>query len=460
MTDCQVPQLDKPIVSELQSLIDVQENPFVLIDEHYQIVAANRAYCLNYGVDREKVVGRYCYEISHLSAVPCHQNGEDCPHQEVFRTGQLHEVIHTHFDSHNRPEHVRIKGHPIRGANQKLYLGEAVYPIASPDELLCNDMQMVGNSPAFLACLDHLTRAAESDAAILLLGESGVGKELAAQYIHKRASRNKQPLVVLNCASIAVDMFEDELFGHERGAFTGCIGRKQGLFELADKGILFLDEIGDMPLFMQAKLLRVLESGEFRRIGGTETLRADVRLVSATNNDLLKKIETGEFRHDLYYRIAGIDLRLPSLRERSSDIPALALSIVKRITRIGMPHCKLSREALEKLQAYAFPGNIRELKNILLKAVSESNNGIIGAANIHLAQQPERQRVNLQHEIPVEAIRQATDFQSPNVSIAELESEHIAKLLLSYNGHRRNVADTLGISERTLYRKLKRYKLV
>lgn len=451
--------MNKVITPELQSLIDVQENSFVLIDENYHIVAANHAYCANYGVDKEQVVGRYCYEISHLSAVPCHQNGEDCPHQEVFRTGQIHEVIHTHFDSKNRPEHVRIKGHPIRGKNQKLYLGEAVFPIADSDDLLCKDMQMVGNSPAFLACIDHLTRAATSDAAILLLGESGVGKELAAQYIHKRSSRNKQPLIVLNCASIAVDMFEDELFGHERGAFTGCVGRKQGLFELADKGILFLDEIGDMPLFMQAKLLRVLESGEFRRIGGTDTLRADVRLISATNNDLLKKVGAGEFRHDLYYRIAGIDLRLPSLKERNSDIPELAQAILKRITRVGMPHYKLAPAALEKLQTYAFPGNIRELKNILLKAVSESNNGIINAANIHLSQQSDKVAVNTPHEIPIEVIRQATDVKSPNMSIAELEAEHISKLLLSYNGHRRNVADTLGISERTLYRKLKLYHL-
>ena len=451
--------MDKVAPSELQSLIDVQENPFVLIDEDYRIVAANRAYCENYDVDREKVVGRYCHEVSHLSAVPCHQNGEDCPHQEVFRTGQMHEVIHTHFDSQNRPEHVRIKGHPIRGANQKLYLGEAVYPIADSDDLICKDMQMIGSSPEFLACIDHLTRAAESDAAILILGESGTGKELAAQYIHKRSARNKQPLVVLNCASIAVDMFEDELFGHERGAFTGCVGRKQGLFELADKGMLFLDEIGDMPLFMQAKLLRVLESGEFRRIGGTDTLRADVRLVSATNNDLLKKVQSGEFRLDLYYRIAGIDLRLPTLTERSSDIPALAQAILKRINRVGIPHYKLTPEVLEKLQNYAFPGNIRELKNILLKAATESDNGIIRSANIHLSPQPENLHIKKPHEIPIEVIRQATDSKPVNTSMAEMEAEHIAKLLLSYNGHRRNVADALGISERTLYRKLKRNNL-
>ena len=452
--------MDKFLNAELQSLIDVQDNPFVLIDENYQIVAANQAYCENYGVSSTNVVGRFCHEVSHLSPVPCHQNGEDCPHQEVFRTGQKHEVVHTHFDSKNRPEHVRIKGHPIRGANQKLYLGEAVFPIADSDDLICQDMQMIGNSPAFLACLDHLTRAAESDAAILLLGESGVGKELAAQYIHQRSTRNKQALIVLNCASIAVDMFEDELFGHERGAFTGCVGRKQGLFELADKGTLFLDEIGDMPLFMQAKLLRVLESGEFRRIGGTDTLRADVRLLSATNNDLLKKIQAGEFRSDLYYRIAGIDLRLPSLKERGSDIPLLAQAILKRMSRAGMPPCKLSGDALDKLQTYTFPGNIRELRNILLKAVSECNNGLIQAHNIHLLPQTEKMPGSTAHEIPVEIIRQATTSKPGNTSMAEMEAEHITKLLQSYNGHRRNVADALGISERTLYRKLQKYSLV
>jgi DNA-binding NtrC family response regulator len=210
---------------------------------------------------------------------------------------------------------------------------------------------------------------------------------------------------------------------------------------------------------MQAKLLRVLESGEFRRIGGTETLSADVRLVSATNNNLLRKVHSGEFRQDLYYRIAGIDLRLPTLKERSSDIPALAVAMLKRITRADMPQCKFTQEALEKLQAYSFPGNIRELKNILLKAISASNNGIISAANIHLSPQHEKYAAVQQHEIPVEIIHEVTTIKNGNVSIADLEAEHIAKLLQSYDGHRRNVADTLGISERTLYRKLKLYKL-
>ena len=188
-------------------------------------------------------------------------------------------------------------------------------------------------------------------------------------------------------------------------------------------------------------------------------MRADVRLVSATNNELLKKVQAGEFRQDLYYRVAGIDLRLPSLRERSTDIPALAQEILKRITRAGMPHCQFTQDALEKLQNYSFPGNIRELKNILMKAIAESNNEIISASNIHFSPQQEKAAAVTPHEIPVEVIREASIIKKTNASIATLEAEHIAKLLVSYNGHRRIVADTLGISERTLYRKLKSYKL-
>ena len=440
--------MSAPISAELQSLINVQEDPFVLIDERYRIVAANRAYCVNYGLEPDKVVGRRCHEVSHLSDVPCHQNGEDCPHQAVFSTGRIHEVMHTHFDRHNRPEYVRIKGHPIVGPDNTRYLGEVISRIVSSDELDCKEMQMIGNSPAFLACLDHLTRAAESEASILLLGESGVGKELAAQYLHQRSSRRARAFITVNCASIAENMFEDELFGHERGAFTGCIGRKQGLFELADGGILFLDEIGEIPLTMQAKFLRVLESGEFRRLGGTGMLRADVRLIFATNRNLPAMAQAGQFRLDLYYRISGFDLRLPTLRERRSDIPALAEALLKRITRTGIPQCRLTDDAMEKLLGYTFPGNVRELRNILMKAIAMCNNGIISAEHIHLGTHEHMHQ-------EAEPVRET----STGTAISEVEAQHIAALLNRHNGHRRNVADLLGISERTLYRKLKRYSL-
>ncbi len=435
-------------ISQLQSLIDAQENPFVLIDEHYRIVAANLAYCLNYGLKREEVVGKCCHQVSHLSDVPCHLNGEDCPHQEVFKSGKVHEVTHVHFDRHHGREYVRIKGHPIEGVRGKRYLGEAIFRIAGSDEPDSRDMKMVGSSQAFLSCLDHLSRAAQCEASVLLLGESGVGKELAAQYIHRHSSRSANRFLALNCASIPENLFEDELFGHERGAFTGCIGRKPGLFELADGGMLFLDEVGELPLAMQAKLLRVLETGEFRRLGGVETLRADVRLVFATNRDLLGMAKCGEFRLDLYYRIAAIDVRLPNLRERRSDIPALADALLLRMTRLGLPSCRITTEAMEKLLGHSFPGNVRELGNILLKAAALCSNGVILAEHVRLDGEP------IQH---VERVSESSP--SMDTSIARVEAEHIAELLARHDGHRRKTADALGISERTLYRKLKRYDL-
>ncbi len=445
---------------ELISLLEVQSAPFVLIDNNYQIVGANQAYCENYGISQQEIVGKHCYEVSHRSDVPCHQHGEDCPHQAVFSTAKPHEVIHTHFDRHHRPEYARIKGHPIMGEAGVRYLGELVMPIVNPDEMNCDEMRMVGHSPAFLQCVEMLARVAESEASVLLLGESGVGKELAAQYLHKRSNRRDKPFVAINCAAITETMFEDELFGHERGAFTGCIGRKQGLFELAHGGTLFLDEAGEIPFTMQAKLLRVLESGEYRRMGGTDTLKADVRIVAATNRNLLDMAETGAYRLDLYYRIAGIDLRLPSLRERRSDIPALAEAMLKRITEAGAPRCKLTDRALVKLTAYDFPGNVRELRNILLRAVAICHNSIIDADQIVLGStlsslpKLEPQPVVASSEA-VAAIHKTV----AGIPIAQLEAEYIAELLKVHHGHRRNVADILGMSERTLYRKLKQYGL-
>lgn len=436
-------------VPELQSLIDAQENPFVLIDEHYRIVAANRAYCLNYGVSGSDVMGRLCHEVSHLSSVPCHQNGEDCPHREVFRSGRMHEVVHIHFDRHHQKEYVRIKGHPISGGEGRRYLGEAIFPMTGSEKASCKEMQMIGSSPAFLSCLGHLSRAAKSEAQVLLLGESGVGKELAAQHIHRHSSRCDKPFVTLNCASIADNLFEDEFFGHERGAFTGCIGRKPGLFEAADGGVLFLDEVGEIPVPMQAKLLRVLETGEFRRLGGVETLRADVRLVFATNRDLLGMAKAGQFRLDLYYRIAAIDVRLPSLRERRGDIPALAEAMLARMTRAGAAPLRIAGDAMEKLLSHSFPGNVRELGNILQKAAAVCDHGVITAAHVHLGNHP------LSHDSDPGPAGTPTE----DASIARIEANHISELLARYNGHRRNVADALGISERTLYRKLRRYGL-
>ncbi|TCV82323.1 sigma-54 interaction domain-containing protein [Sulfurirhabdus autotrophica] len=444
---------DKNITIELQSLIDVQENPFVLIDANYQIVAANQAYSMAYGLTPEQSVGRLCHEVSHHSDVPCHKNGEHCPHQQVFATGQPCQAVHVHFDQMNRPERVRLKGYPIRSADGTLYLGETVFPLDCSEGVDCEEMRMIGRSPAFLNCVDNLTSAAESEASVLLYGESGVGKELAAQYVHKRSSRNGKAFLAVDCAAITESLFESELFGHERGAFTGCIGRKQGLFELADRGTLFLDEIGEVPLAMQAKLLRVLETGEFRRVGGRELLKADVRIVSATNRNLLEMVDMGRFRLDLYYRISGIDINLPPLRERQSDIPALAETILSRNVGAGMRY-RLTAEAITLLQAYSYPGNIRELRNILLKAAALSANGIIGPEHILLKEF----NVVPKDKLLTDAVSYTREGEA-SPSMTQVEAQYIADLLVQHNGHRRTVADILGISERTLYRKLNLYQL-
>lgn len=440
-----------PIPFQLQSLIDTQENPFVLIDKDYRVIAANHAYCLRYGTTEDQVIGRACHEISHHSSSPCHLNGETCPHQQVFEQGRAQQVMHTHYDHHNRPEHVRIQGHPVRGMNGELYLGEAIYPFAPSTAMDCDEMRMIGKSPAFLSCVDNLTRVAESEASILLYGPSGVGKELAAQYVHRRSSRASKTFVAVDCATIAESVFESEMFGHEKGAFTGCVGRKLGLFELADGGTIFLDEIGEVPLSMQAKLLRVLESGEYRRVGGTETLKTDARIISATNRDLLEMVDKGRFRLDLYYRIAGIDITLPTLKERREDIPAMANALLNRLSGDG--RYDLRKDAVVRLMEYDYPGNIRELRNILQKALVLSNNGMIHAEHIRFDNVPNLQpaqkpsKKSGKHELPADT------------SIAELEVAHIARLLEIHEGHRRKVAEILGISERTLYRKLILYGL-
>ena len=442
--------MGKKISVEVQSLIDAQDHPFVLIDRDYNIVAANRAYHQTYGMADEQIIGRKCHKISHHSDVPCHMNGEDCPHKRVFDTGKPHQVLHIHYDCNSQPEHVRIKGSPIRGLDGELYLGEAVFPLARQHDLDCEQQRMVGRSPAFLRCVEELTRAAETDVPVLLTGESGVGKDLAAEYIHRRSPRAGRAFTMVDCAAISEHLFESELFGHERGAFTGCVGRRHGLFEQADGGTLFFNEIGDLPEAMQGRLLRAMETGQFRRVGGRETLSADVRIVCATSRDLHKLVAANRFRADLYYRLAGIVCQLPPLRERREDIPVLAETLLERYQGGLHKACHLTEDAIEKLMQYDYPGNIRELRNTLQRAAALSTNGIISAAEI-------------QFDAPagssVTGIASGAMPESEPPPMRELESQYIAELLVQHQGKRATVARVLGISERTLYRKIKQYGL-
>lgn len=450
--------------TELQAVLDGQDGPAILIDEQYRIVAANNAYRAAYALGNSALDGRRCHEVSHHSEVPCHLNGEDCPHKQVFATEAPVEVLHEHYDATGRVEHVRIFGSMVRAIRGQRYLLEAVRRLPDVRIESLDRVTVVGHSPAYLHMLDQLHRAAESSAPVLLTGESGAGKEIASHFIHEYSSRAGKPLIAVDCAAIPVSMAEDELFGHERGAFTGCVGAHKGLVEQAHGGTLFLDEVGELPLGIQAKLLRVLDVGELRRLGGERTTRVDVRIVSATNRDLRKMVEAGEFRAELYYRLAGVEVAVPPLRQRCADIPALAEAILGQMSRGSGQHYQLTEAALGKLMAYSFAGNIRELKHILSRAVLRAKSGVVDHGQISLADNPysmPRSPAEVGPAAAMEGPRPDRPISDDlrGLSLADMTREHLRRALAAHRGHRGKTAKALGLSERTLYRKIKRLGL-
>ncbi|WP_425319734.1 sigma 54-interacting transcriptional regulator [Malikia spinosa] len=241
---------------------------------------------------------------------------------------------------------------------------------------------IVGTAPALLRSIAELEQVAATKATVLLLGESGTGKEMFARALHLASSRRDQPFIKVNCAAIPETLFESELFGYEKGAFTGAVGARAGLFEQADRGTIFLDEIGELPLSMQTKLLRTLQEGTLVRLGGKRELRIDVRLVAATNRDLAHEVALGAFREDLYYRLNVIPIQLPALRERSTDIHALAIHFLNRFNQENQRNVNLSSSALHRLQAHSWPGNIRELANLIERMVLLGDKAVLEAVDI------------------------------------------------------------------------------
>ena len=435
----------KPAI-ELQSLVNAHDEPAVIIDQDYRIIAANAAYCESYGISPTDILNHRCHEVSHRSDVPCHQHGEQCPHKSIFETTVPVQVLHTHFDAHDEPDYVRIKAYPLKGAGDSIYLLEVIHRLAPNIDLSCDDLRMVGRSKAFVACMENIIIAARSEAPVLITGESGVGKELAAQFVHKQSTMSSGPYIELNCAAIPEALCESEIFGHEKGAFTGCAGARKGLYELADGGTLFLDEIGELPLSLQAKLLRVLDNGEFRRVGGHTLHRAKVRVIAATNRDLSRMVEEGSFRADLFYRIAALTVRIPPLRERRRDIASLSQFLAKRIGNQCGTSLRFTREALHALENYRFPGNVRELSNIVQRAAAHAHDGVICVEHLHLPTDAQADAADSALQIPADR------------PISEIEREYTKTLLEQHNGNRKRVASILGISERTLYRRLKHYQ--
>jgi two-component system response regulator FlrC len=288
--------------------------------------------------------------------------------------------------------------------------------------------------------VDALSKVAVTEANVLLVGESGTGKEVAARYVHQMSPRAAGPFVVVNCATLSENLLESELFGHEKGAFTGASARKRGRIELAQGGSFFLDEIGEMKLELQAKLLRVIQERVFERVGGTRSIEVDVRWIAATNRDLQERIDEGAFREDLYHRIAVFPVALPPLRERREDIPPLAEALLAKIrVDLKRPNLSISPEAAELLRQGHWRGNVRELRNVLERAAILS-----GGSQIEVAQ------------ISLEPTRSAPRG-SAEQTLQEMERSAIEDALAATQGSRKEAAARLGIGLRTLYDKLKRY---
>ncbi|MBN2001591.1 sigma-54-dependent Fis family transcriptional regulator [candidate division KSB1 bacterium] len=375
-----------------------------------------------------------------------------------------------------------------------------------------NQIGILGNSAAIRQMIETIAQVAPTDISVLITGESGTGKELAAQAVHTLSRRHGYPLITVNCAAIPEGILESELFGHEKGSFTGAVGPRKGYFELADKGSIFLDEIGELPLSIQVKLLRILELREFMRVGGSVTQQVDVRFIAATNKNLEDEVERGAFRQDLFYRLNAMHIHVPSLYERKQDIPILANKFAEDFCRDNhIEFNGFTQDALYALSDYRWPGNVRELRNItekmivlergqridsqivgkylpparmhgsttlplpllkpkeeleqefLLRALLEIKSEIAQLREIILTSQlPKKSLGPWRQEVPIEynhTFDETVEEDGVPESVAEMEKEMIKQTLAKTGGNKRKTAKILGLSERTLYRKLKRYDL-
>jgi len=314
-----------------------------------------------------------------------------------------------------------------------LYLQEEIKLAHNFEEIITQDETLKNE-------LRKIEQVAATDATVLILGETGTGKELLARAVHDRSQRRARPLVKVNCAALPANLIESELFGHEKGAFTGALSRRAGRFELADKGTIFLDEIGDMPAELQAKLLRVLQEGEFERVGGTQTLKVNVRVIAATNRDLAKAAAEGSFRQDLYYRLNVFPISIPPLRERLDDIPILVQHISKKYAaKLGKNIETIPQKVIDAMRSYSWPGNVRELENIVERAV------ILTRGNA------------LQIDDSFETARSTESETMANGTLQEVERKHILRVLEETKwkiAGKRGAAERLGLNPSTLWSRM------
>jgi len=307
---------------------------------------------------------------------------------------------------------------------------------------------MIGESPELQAIFELVKKAAPTKATVLILGESGTGKELVAQALHEESGRRDRPFIKVSCAALSETLLESELFGHERGSFTGAVGRREGRFELADGGTLFLDEIGEIPLSTQVKLLRALQQREFERVGGTETLKVDVRVIAATNRDLTEEVKGGRFREELFYRLNVVTITLPPLRKRKGDIPALVSHFIDKYAKsYGKEVHALGPGTLTALLAHDWPGNVRELENAIERAVVLCRNGELTLDDLPSSLRAGRSRAP------------ASSYVGSGTTLREMERDAILRTLALTGGSTVRAAKILGISARKVQYRLKEYRM-
>ncbi|SIT66569.1 sigma54 specific transcriptional regulator, Fis family [Ectothiorhodosinus mongolicus] len=417
---------------DLDSLVALVPRPFALFDAEHRLLAANQLAADLLGHALEDLAGMPCKHFFTGLAGAC-DGPESCSlHRALIHGSRLIENIQNDRLGGPLSLHLRVI------QNQAGYLGVL---LEAGNSMPAAESQLVGRSEAMQNLMTMIERVAPTQATVLLLGESGVGKERAADHLHRHSRRVSGPLVVVDCSTLGENLIEAELFGYEKGAFTGADRRKIGLFEAAEGGTLFIDEVGEMPLAMQSKLLRALETSRIRRLGGTDYIAVDARVIAATHRDLAAMVQQGQFREDLFYRLSAFPIQIPPLRERPDDILALAEHFLQH-SEAGDAALPLGPEVCEMLLGYQFPGNVRELKNIISRAAILADNGPL---------RPEH--------IAFQAVRRGDiDISAGRIprSRNRLSTERILAVLQACDGHRSEAARQLGISERTLYRHLQK----
>ena len=322
---------------------------------------------------------------------------------------------------------------------------------------------LIGSGPAMQRVFETIRKVAETDLTVLVRGESGTGKELVAQALHNRSQRRDRPFVAVNCAAISRELVESELFGHEKGAFTGADARRQGRFEVADGGTIFLDEIGDMPLETQAKVLRVLQERSFERVGGAKPLQVDVRVVAATHRNLEEEVRQGRFREDLYYRLRVVEVELPPLRDRTSDVAALALRFLEQVNeRLGRDKQRLSEAALAKLARQRWPGNVRELRNAIEQASVLASGALIDESDLRIGE-PLGAAPALAAPAATEAACASDDAvpfaEAKRRAVEGFERDFLLRALRAHDGNISRAAESIGMVRQSLQQKIRELDL-